>query len=218
LSSGTVSDYYTTSGAILQQDGTYKYTEVALLGMHIVGVVINHPEFIWGTFEHKNMAPLYDWNSKTVSNDTNTLLFAQGSASDINGIRINNTDSLPYTPDQAFMLYEYGTPRLNDSTFMNTSQTNAAENFNNIDGLNACVAANISTPWLNYFQNGALWINTDGLTPQKQADTLVKLANHLHNSEPGDITRGSVNAANLTMETLRKPSNLVHKVLMHLIW
>ena len=201
LPSGASSDYYTTTGAILQQNGSYKQTEVALLGMHVVGVVINHPEFIWGTFEHKGIAPLFDWDSQTVSSSTDMLLFAQGLASDINGIRWNSGADSPYTADQAFMLYEYGTPRLNDSTFMKTSQTNAAQNFNNIDSLNVCVAAAISGPWNNYFQNGALWIDTDDLTPQQQADTLVYLAGNLKKSEPGDITRGSVNAANLTMET-----------------
>ena len=30
---------------------------VALVGLHVVGVVDNHPEFIWATFEHKDNTP-----------------------------------------------------------------------------------------------------------------------------------------------------------------
>ena len=37
-------------------DGTQQVT-LALVGMHIVGTVQNHPEFVWATFEHLDNAP-----------------------------------------------------------------------------------------------------------------------------------------------------------------
>ena len=41
----------------------------------------------------------------------------------------------------------------------------------------------------------------DGKTPQEQVALLISLSGNLANSAPGDDTRGSVNAANSTMET-----------------
>lgn len=67
-------DYYTTMAAVTQKDGSVVNEQVALLGMHVVGVVINHPEFIWATFEHNTLAPIFDFDSNTVSSDENTLI------------------------------------------------------------------------------------------------------------------------------------------------
>lgn len=59
-------DYVTMSGRIPTYnksnpnkwvaDGT-KTTKLALTGMHVVGTVRNHPEFVWATFEHVDNAP-----------------------------------------------------------------------------------------------------------------------------------------------------------------
>lgn len=199
LPSSEVSNYFTTTAAYANGSG-YENKEVALLGMHVVGVVINHPEFIWATFEHSSMAPVYDATNGTVSSSDQTLLFAQGSASNIDGIRWDGSTSQPRTADQAFALFKYGVPLDAGGGYMSTSQQEP-ENFNNIDGLNTCVAANLTDVWKNYFYNGAIWINTDGLTPTQQADTIVSLAGNIKHVTPGSIARGSTNCANLSMET-----------------
>ena len=72
-------NYYTTTGALSPDYGkTFVNTEVALLGMHVVGVVENHPEFIWATFEHNDLAPNYDWEANTASTTSQKLLFLEG--------------------------------------------------------------------------------------------------------------------------------------------
>lgn len=43
--------------------GKYEVATVALVGMHVVGYVDNHPEFLWATFEHKLNAPTFADNS-----------------------------------------------------------------------------------------------------------------------------------------------------------
>lgn len=43
--------------------GQYQVVTVALVGMHVVGYVENHPEFLWATFEHKRNAPTFADNS-----------------------------------------------------------------------------------------------------------------------------------------------------------
>ena len=69
-------NYYITNASI---NGTT--TEVAMLGMHVDGVVENHPEFIWATFEHNSLAPAFDWTKGTAISDTEKLLFKAGSVS-----------------------------------------------------------------------------------------------------------------------------------------
>lgn len=40
-------------------DGSTVTVDVALLGLHVVGQTINHPEFLWATFEHKDNSPRF---------------------------------------------------------------------------------------------------------------------------------------------------------------
>lgn len=37
--------------------GKFTTVTVALVGLHVVGYTVNHPEFLWGTFEHKLNSP-----------------------------------------------------------------------------------------------------------------------------------------------------------------
>jgi hypothetical protein len=47
--------------------GKFVTVTVALLGLHVVGQTVNHPEFLWGTFEHKMNSPATPDNSFTPS-------------------------------------------------------------------------------------------------------------------------------------------------------
>ena len=74
-------------------------------------------------------------------------------------------------------------------------------NFNNIKTINDCVASKLDDVWKNYFYNGSIWINTDGMPPIKQAETMITWGDTLDSAEPDAIARGSLNNANITMET-----------------
>lgn len=198
------SSYFVTQGVI---NGVK--TKVALLGMHVVGVVENHPEFVWATFEHENLAPAYDWSKATPTTDapvTSTVdypFFNKNSTATVKNITSGNGI---YT--DVFSLYKYGVPvekamkgSSNVQLFMKTSQ-NGSENLNNIRTINQRVKSQLQGIWNNYFYNGSIWINTAGYnTTQQQAALLNSLSYNLSNSEPGKLTRGSVAAYNITMET-----------------
>ena len=183
--------YFQTEAAIELSDGSYKTITVALIGMHVVGVVINHPEFIWATFEHKGMAPIYDWNTGSVSSGSETLLYHEGATTGLGGIQWDKTAENPVAPHEAFTLFEFGVPMMSSDSFMLTSQSEP-ENFENIADINNCVASNLSDIWNNYFYKGSIWINTDGLSPSNQADTIIALAYGLSHAQPGAIVRGCV--------------------------
>ncbi len=65
-----------------QPTGETKRAKVALVGLHVVGHTINHPEFIWGTFEHHENSPRFpDGPNKpagTASDARNYTLYAGG--------------------------------------------------------------------------------------------------------------------------------------------
>ena len=47
--------------------GKFVMVTVALIGLHVVGHTVNHPEFLWGTFEHKLNSPQTADNTFTPS-------------------------------------------------------------------------------------------------------------------------------------------------------
>jgi len=85
---------------------------------------------------------------------------------------------------------------------MMTSQKEP-ENYSYIDSINTCVADSLHDHdvWKNYFYNGSIWINTDRLSAEQQADTKQTLGYNIHDPSKGSIARGSLAAFNITMET-----------------
>nr|WP_315197267.1 hypothetical protein [uncultured Flavobacterium sp.] len=199
----------TTSYFITKGEINGVKTRVALLGMHVVGVVENHPEFVWATFEHENLAPAYDWSKATPTTDAPVTsrvdypFFDRDNTATVKNI---TTENGYYT--DVFSVYKFGVPiekamkgSANVQLYMKTSQK-GFENFNNIRAINQSVKTQLKGVWNNYFYNGSIWINTAGYVgTQAQAALLNSLGRNLSNSQPGKLTRGSVAAYNITMET-----------------
>jgi len=65
-----------------QPTGRTMTVKVALLGLHVVGQTVNHPEFLWGTFEHHDNDPRFpDGPNKppsTASDPRNYTLYVGG--------------------------------------------------------------------------------------------------------------------------------------------
>ncbi|WP_445722148.1 hypothetical protein [Flavobacterium sp.] len=177
-----------------------KNTKIALLGMHVVGIVYNHPEFVWATFEHHDLAPYYDWKTTTtsdvpVTSKTNKLLF------DVNATATLANITLASDSTNVFAVNQFGVPRQAGDAFLSTSQKEPI-NYDNIAAINASVKEQLKDVWANYFYNGSIWINTEGYNyPTEQAELLVSLGGTLSDPAPGKLPRGSVAAYNITMET-----------------
>jgi hypothetical protein len=61
-----------TSIAILPVPNKFVTAKVALVGLHVVGVTVNHPEFLWGTFEHTLNTPQVPDNTFSASGSSST--------------------------------------------------------------------------------------------------------------------------------------------------
>lgn len=62
-------------------DGTTTTVDVALLGLHVVGQTINHPEFLWATFEHKDNSPRFKdgtFDPTSTASDARTYTLYRG--------------------------------------------------------------------------------------------------------------------------------------------
>ena len=208
ISEDEIANYYTTLAEVDTGNGSEKsYTKVALLGMHVVGRVINHPEFIWATFEHASMSPDYDWAATTSSTDapitnaSDMLLFKKGTVNGTSPIVWDKASNTPFTPSEAFNVYHHGVPRVPGGGFLPTKQ-NGDTNYKNIISINKCVRKGLgSDVWGNYFYKGSIWINMDGTTPAEQAKRITEFGGGLGNIENDTNLRGSLGISNITMET-----------------
>lgn len=198
----TVTDAYTTTGtiALLESDGkgklkasgkTQSGVKVALVGIHVVGVIKDHPEFAWATFEQLKNAPDLPPN---VPPSSPNPVSAQSYTFYKGGTPANASNILPQSMSidpatqviapitNAFQQFQYGgaTPasRIVDINSINTNfQTK-------IKGEPPKV---IDPVFANYRLTGTVWM----------------LANTL---KPGDGNMdeqaiGSIDLANATMET-----------------
>ena len=175
---------------------------LGLVGFHLVINTQYHPEFVWATFEHVNNAPnctnpqpppAGGWSF--LSNDCAACLKQNG----VNGCPQCNFNAAPTTqpgitgpPTQVCRVYSDGT----DPGSMTGGNNNDTNRFN-IDTLNNQIAGFLAqlpsnspmSVWKNYTLVAGLW--TNGGVP----------------SGGTDVQRGSLEAANTTMETFFQQPN-----------
>ena len=96
----TIPTYTTNCPSTWTQSGQ-KSAKLALLGMHVVGTVLGHPEMLWATFEH-------------VSNTANGAYSYTNTSSQTQQVAQNTTGTFLFTPNGA-------TTGLNPQPFMTVS-------------------------------------------------------------------------------------------------
>ena len=206
-----IPNYEKVSDTRWERQGT-RTTELALVGMHVVGTVQNHPEFVWATFEHvanAPNAPYYytdtngDLKMARDPSDADYIFAAKGSG--LHQIQANvecmkegdDGDIVAKTdggkpvcqggivPSDTLRLYPWGSP--NDKS--------AAENNTLLISNNNSVRGQLSDGDVraNYVQIGGIWTS-----PAKNGeDAPIPDTAAFHTSD----LRGSKALANATMET-----------------
>ncbi len=173
---------------------------VALVGMHVVGYTINHPEFLWGTFEHKVNVPMVPDNTFSTSDSSpnNYTFYSAGTSyADVNQ---QNSNPATLTFDEKTQRFS---PRTNAVLENKTGGENNSPNGPaNIESLNVSAQEFLENQkgnqsvFSNYNLIGTLWM---------KPNTYV-LPGALSMGAANGV--GSVNLANSTAETfVQYPNN-----------
>lgn len=155
---------------------------VALVGLHVVGIVDNHPEFIWATFEHKDNTPDLPPGSlptTPVSNKDFTFYTANTTVENSQPFKgsvpltLSGQKVSPVT--NAYRLHPWGGPT----------------DLSLVQSLNDSVHQKLGSDpiWTNYNEIGAVWLIPGGLKP---------------NINPVGIAVGSTQLENSVIETFRQ--------------
>ncbi len=184
--------------------------QLALVGMHVVGTVQDHPEFIWATFEHVSNAPDAGYSytntagqvvEQSYSSAGEFLFMASGgSEADANvecmsvdksgNIVANSTPVEAPAPNCEGGIVPSNTVRTNPWGSSAATQSGAViDNNTLLLSINNSVIGQLSEGDVrkNYVQVGGLWTTTSSDAP---------IPNQVLHSQ-----RGSLNLANATMET-----------------
>ena len=197
---------------------------VALVGLHVVGYTVNHPEFLWGTFEHKDNAPSFaddTFDPTSGASDPKSYSFYAG-GTPWNHVNYNHgNDGAPYLLRFDVASQKFATITVPDNAGGGTSpstspgtnavladrtgsETNSPSGPANIAALNQAAQAALShekapqSAFGSYGLVGTVWMKPGAYNLQSNNTDAV----------------GSVNLANTTAETFfqvpkMEPSNAV---------
>src|SRR4051812_4325529 len=170
---------------------------VALVGLHVVGVVDGHPEFIWATFEHNDNAPdlppgADPAGSQPVNSDQDFSFYAKGTpASESNKKRRltfkSEADQTFENPVSIFRQFPFGAETELDPAIKTLNA--------NVHAMIDASAPNLAV-WKNYRLTGAVWLNNPGYFREGSdfADEDLKQPER-------KILGGETKLSNATMET-----------------
>lgn len=226
--------YRTKNTMTVAPSGQTTTATVALVGLHVVGYTVNHPEFLWATFEHQDNSPKFPDNTfdpTSTASDSKSYTFYQG-GTPWNHINYNQgNQAAPFllrfdlatqkfttvtVPNNvANFTYQGTSPSASPGTNVvlanqTGSETNSPNGPGNILALNQSAQgffAGLSAPQKNfgsYFLVGTVWMMPNTYVPANAAALGYNNTNAF----------GSVNLANTTAETFFQvpavqPSNAV---------
>ncbi|MEI8368260.1 MAG: hypothetical protein WCJ31_07480 [Planctomycetia bacterium] len=181
-----------------------RHQTLALVGLHVVLTVKDHPEFIWASFEHVRNAP--GLVGQKVADDTAvdgfqdyTFYTAGTKRSDCNKNPKPDDAMNPLTLDattqtlspvtQVYRQFKYGSP---DNQMTNINEPDPDVTSLNRDVRTRLAAAN--SVWQNYFLLGAVWIDD----PANQFEVNAGLFKD-------NVLKGETRLSNSTIETFSQP-------------
>jgi hypothetical protein len=189
-----------TAITILPVPGKFVSATVVLVGLHVVGVTVNHPEMLWGTLEHYRNTPQVADNSFSSSGSSpNNYTFYKANTSYAD---VNNRQLPPQlTFDAATQRFSPVTNAVLENQTGGENQQDGPGNVLAISGQGQRFFANekadkklppMQAIFANYYLVGTVWMLPNSFTISSSRSDAV----------------GSVNLANTTAETFEQyPTN-----------
>ncbi|MCG9599010.1 hypothetical protein L1D15_20165 [Vibrio sp. Isolate25] len=196
-----------SGGKIVVDDSKSLNVKLALVGFHIAGVVKNHPEMIWATFEHKNNAPNVPskYSPSTIISDKDwTFYQAKTPFSQCN---LNQGGAL--TLDEATQELSPVTQvcrQFEDGNLATQMSFAVPTNIKVVNQLNESVLGklNKNDVWSNYFEVSAIWFRQENaLVPDMDLQTDV-------DSSGNQLLIGGLRLSNSTIETFTQSQSTMN--------
>lgn len=185
---------------VIAPNGRTDTVTVALVGLHVVGHTENHPEFLWGTFEHNLNAPMVPDNTfSTDGTNPKSYTFYTGGTSFAEVNRPVNPPALVL--DEATQKLSPVTQVVQQNATGGEANPVGPANIQNINTQAQGVLAKfegIQNLFANYNLIGTVW-----LAP----NTYVASNPNAYSDELNKFAFGSLNLANTTAETFAQGAN-----------
>ena len=170
-----------SKGKIAVNTAVKRDVTLALVGFHIGGVVENHPEMIWATFEPRSSAPNVEPGTRPtdiVSTEDYSFYTAKTeytNCNDPSGVTLNEATQKLSPVTQVCRQYKFGNAKNDPSTstvpdgtnpenqyaldnnLNNSILSNITTNSENIVSLNTIVWERLDDVFANYREVGAIW-------------------------------------------------------------
>ncbi|UYI49409.1 hypothetical protein OFO16_23920 [Vibrio natriegens] len=196
-------------GKIVVDDTKSLKVKLALVGFHIAGVVKNHPEMIWATFEHKDNAPNVPttYSPSTIISDQDWTFYKANTPFSQCNVNPANSPELKLDEEtqtlapitQVCRQYADG----NSATQMTFA---VPTNIKVVNQLNDSVLGKLSKDdvWSNYFEVSAIWFRQENaLAPNMGLDTDV-------DKEGKQLLIGGLRLSNSTIETFTQSQSTMN--------
>jgi len=188
------------NGQLVAEPSEAREATVALLGLHVVGVVEGHPEFIWATFEHNDNAPdlppdFVPDARVPIDTQRSWTLYPKGAKAEDCNKRPGQSPIPPLNfTNEEKQIFEPKVCVFREFPFGGDDEPEI------IRGLNASVHQRLppsSAVWKNYGLVGAIWLNTPDRDFKENTDFTAADA-----GDPGKkVLGGDKKLSNTTMET-----------------
>jgi len=180
----------------------YVQVQVALVGLHVVGYIEHHPEFVWATFEHQDNSPSFADGTFAFSDQSDPkdyTFYAGGTPFSQDSVLVpnqpaNQGDPPLLTFDEATQTFAPITQVVQMNRTGGDTQPNGPANITAVNAASQQVMMNEGVFQANYFLVGATWL---------KPDTYVATNPDIPNTSVqwNDKAVGSVALANMTAET-----------------
>jgi hypothetical protein len=180
----------------------YEQVQVALVGLHVVGYVEHHPEFLWATFEHVNNSPSVPdgtFQFGDQSDPEGYTFYAAGTPFTKDRVLVPNQPAKQGDPplltfDEATQTFSPVTQVVQMNRTGGDTQPNGPSNITAVNQASQQVMQNANAWQANYFLVGTAW-----LEPDTYVATNAQITDP--NVQWNDLVKGSVALANMTAET-----------------
>ncbi|MBV8466410.1 MAG: hypothetical protein JO218_10760 [Burkholderiales bacterium] len=196
----------------VEPGGKTTMATVALVGLHVVGVTENHPEFLWATFEHKGNSPRTPDNTFSTSlapSPTNYTFYQAGTPyANVNCVNLPGQQACP--APLTVLSFDEKTQRFSPANNVVLENRTGGENDKdgptNIDNLNKSGQSFFSGvggaqgTFAHYDLIGTVWLAPNFYVEKNKPEILK--------TSLRTVAIGSVNLANATAETfVQYPTN-----------